>query len=88
MDGADAQWVAVADETSVAGWLSREAASGEGVASQRVEPTTAIEVGDSLEKALAAILAGNAPGAIVTNGGRFAGVLLAADVVTAARSRG
>jgi osmoprotectant transport system ATP-binding protein len=88
MDAADAQWVVVAADGSVTGWLSREAAKGPGVASDRAEPATDVAVGDSLEKALAAILAGNAPGAIVTDDGRYAGVLVAADVVTAARSRG
>jgi CBS domain-containing protein len=44
-------------------------------------------VGASLETALAAILAGNAPGVIVTEDGRYAGVLTASDIVTVARSR-
>jgi CBS domain-containing protein len=47
-----------------------------------------VPTGASLEAALATILAGNAPGAIVTDGGRYAGVLSAADIVTVARSRG
>ena len=86
MDRADAQWVVV-DDPQNPGWLSRATGSADGIAADRAEPAAAVAVGDSLEKALAAILAGNAPGAIVTDGGRYAGVLLATDVVTAARSR-
>jgi osmoprotectant transport system ATP-binding protein len=86
MNAADAEW-AVVDEPSGWAWLPRIAATGEGTASDRGEPATAVAVGESLEKALAAILAGNAPGAIVTEGGRYAGVLRATDVVAAARAR-
>jgi osmoprotectant transport system ATP-binding protein len=86
MDAADAQWAVVDDPTAPA-WLSRTGTAGDGTAADRAEPATAVAIGDSLENALAAILAGNAPGAIVVDGGRYAGVLLATDVVTAARSR-
>ncbi|HWC36099.1 MAG TPA: ATP-binding cassette domain-containing protein [Mycobacteriales bacterium] len=88
MDRADADWLVVGDETAVVGWLARPAARGDGAAADRAEPATTVELGASLESALAAILAGNAPGAIVTDGGRYAGVLAAGDVVTAARARG
>jgi osmoprotectant transport system ATP-binding protein len=87
MDGADAQWAVVDDVGDGSAWLSRSAASGEGVASDRAEPAASVAVGESVEKALAAILAGNAPGAIVTENGHYAGVLLATDIVTAARTR-
>ncbi len=87
MDRADAQWAVVRDDRSVRGWLTKDATSGDGVAADRVEPATTIEVGASIESALAAILAGNAPGAIVTDGGRYAGVLAARDIVSAARAR-
>jgi osmoprotectant transport system ATP-binding protein len=87
MDAADAQWAVVTDGTPT-GWLSREAAKGDGVAYDHAEAAAPVEVGDQLETALAAILAGNAPGAIVTDGGQYAGVLLATDLVTAARARG
>jgi osmoprotectant transport system ATP-binding protein len=87
MDAAESSWAVVADDTGVMGWLARSDASGDGTAADRLEPATAIEVGGSLENALAAILAGNAPGAIVTDGGRYAGVLSPADIVTVARSR-
>jgi osmoprotectant transport system ATP-binding protein len=86
MDQADAAW-AVVDDPDAPGWVSRSAATGDGAAADRAEPAVAVAVGDSLEKALAAILAGTAPGAIVTDGGRYAGVLLATDVVAAARAR-
>jgi osmoprotectant transport system ATP-binding protein len=86
LNAADADW-AVIDDPAAWAWLPRSAATGDGLASDRAEPATAVAVGDSLEKALAAILAGNAPGAIVTDGARYAGVLLATDVVTAARGR-
>jgi osmoprotectant transport system ATP-binding protein len=87
MDAADAQWAVVTDGTPT-GWLSREAAKGDGVAYDHAEAAAPVQVGDQLETALAAILAGNAPGAIVTDGGQYAGVLLATDLVTAARARG
>jgi osmoprotectant transport system ATP-binding protein len=87
MDNAESSWAVVADEDSVAGWLSRGAASGEGKAADRAEAVPTVETEDSLEAALAAILLGDAPGAIITDGGRYAGVLAAADVVSVARSR-
>jgi osmoprotectant transport system ATP-binding protein len=88
MDAAESSWAVVADENGIAGWLSRSDVSGEGTAMEQLEPATGIEVGDSLESALAAILAGNAPGAIVTDHGHYLGVLTAADIVSVARSRG
>jgi hypothetical protein len=87
MDAAESSWAVVSDDTSVQGWLSRSDAIGDGTAADRLEPAAGIEVGASLESALAAILAGNAPGAIVTESGRYAGVLSAADIVTVARTR-
>jgi osmoprotectant transport system ATP-binding protein len=87
MDAAEASWAVVADDSAVAGWLARTAATGDGTAVDRAESVVAVEVGASLENGLAAILASNAPGAIVTEGGRYQGVLVAADIVTVARSR-
>jgi osmoprotectant transport system ATP-binding protein len=87
MDAAESSWAVVSDDTAVSGWLSRTAAGGDGTAADRLEPAAGVEIGASLESALAAILAGNAPGAIVTDHGRYAGVLSAADIVTVARSR-
>jgi osmoprotectant transport system ATP-binding protein len=87
MDAAEAAWAVVGDDASISGWLSRSDAVGDGTAADQVEKADVIEVGASLENALAAILAGNAPGAIVTENGRYAGVLGAADIVTVARSR-
>jgi osmoprotectant transport system ATP-binding protein len=87
MDRANAQWVVVCDDAAVTGWLAKDAATGDGMAVDRTERATVVEVGASIESALAAILAGNAPGAIVTAGGRYAGVLAASDIVTAARAR-
>jgi len=87
MDAAEASWAVVSEDGTVDGWLARTEAAGDGTAADRLEPADAIEVGESLERALAAILAGNAPGAIVTERGRYLGVLTAGDVVTMARSR-
>jgi hypothetical protein len=87
MDDADSQWAVVNDGATPSGWLPRSAATGDGVAADRVEPAPTTELGSSLDHALAAILAGNAPGAIVTDGGRYAGVLAATDIVAAARAR-
>jgi osmoprotectant transport system ATP-binding protein len=87
MDRAESDWIVVADDGGVSGWLARGNAAGEGTAAGRAEPVPAVAVGDSLEAALAAILAGNAPGAIITADGQYAGVLATADVVTAARAR-
>ena len=87
MDAAEASWAVVADENGIVGWLSRADATGEGTAADRAESAPAVAVGDSLESALAAILAGNAPGAIVTEAGRYIGVLSATDVVSVARAR-
>ena len=68
MDAAEASWAVVADDASVAGWLARAAATGDGTAGDRVEPAPHGRARRFLETALAAILAGNAPGAIVTDG--------------------
>jgi osmoprotectant transport system ATP-binding protein len=87
MDATESGWAVVGDETAVVGWLSRAAATGDGTAADAAETAELVAVGDSLERALAAILAGNAPGAIVTDDGRYAGVLSAADIVTTARTR-
>jgi osmoprotectant transport system ATP-binding protein len=87
MDAADSAWAVVGAGDVISGWLARASATGDGVAADRCEPATALEIGASLENALATILAGNAPGAIVTEGGRYAGVLSAAGIVTVARSR-
>jgi osmoprotectant transport system ATP-binding protein len=87
MERAGVQWAVVGGGDRVQGWLQRSSATGDGSAVDRVEPATTVEVGASLDRALAAILAGNAPGAIVTQAGRLAGVLPATDIVAAARSR-
>jgi osmoprotectant transport system ATP-binding protein len=87
MDKAESSWAVVADDNAVHGWLARSAAGDAGQAGGHFEPAEGIEVGDSLERALAAILAGNAPGAIVTEHGRYVGVLTAGDIVAIARSR-
>jgi osmoprotectant transport system ATP-binding protein len=87
MERVDVQWAVVVGGDGVQGWLQRSSATGDGFAADRVQPATTVEVGASLDRALAAILAGNAPGAIVTQAGRLAGVLPATDIVAAARSR-
>jgi osmoprotectant transport system ATP-binding protein len=87
MDSAESGWAVVGDDAGMVGWLARSAATGDGTAADRCEPAETVTTGASLESALAAILAGNAPGAIVTDNGRYAGVLSAADIVTVARSR-
>jgi osmoprotectant transport system ATP-binding protein len=87
MDASESAWAVVASDDSVRGWLERSDAVGDGTAADRLQPTLPIEVGSSLESALAAILAGNAPGAIVTQDGHYAGVLSATDLVTTARTR-
>jgi osmoprotectant transport system ATP-binding protein len=87
MDAADSSWAVVGDDDAISGWLSRSTATGDGTAADRLEPAAAVEIGDPLEVALAAILAGNAPGAIVTDHGHYAGVLGAAGIVTVARQR-
>jgi osmoprotectant transport system ATP-binding protein len=87
MDTADAGWAVVVDDTGVRGWLSRIDAGGDGVVADRVTAAASVEIGEPLERALAAILAGSAPGAIITDGGRYAGVLGAAEVVAAVRPR-
>jgi osmoprotectant transport system ATP-binding protein len=87
MDAAESGWAVVGDDESVVGWLNRTAATGDGTAADAVEVATIVATGASLENALAAILAGNAPGAIVTDDGRYAGVLSAGDIVAVARSR-
>jgi osmoprotectant transport system ATP-binding protein len=80
-------WAVVAEsDYHVVGWLERSASEGEGTASDRLVPATVIDAGESLESALAGILAADAPGAIVTVDGVLAGVLTAANVMrTAAR---
>jgi osmoprotectant transport system ATP-binding protein len=87
MDAAEAAWAVVADDTTVTGWLARTAATGDGSAADHAEAAVPVELGASLENGLAAILAGNAPGAIITEAGRYQGVLVAADIVSVARSR-
>jgi osmoprotectant transport system ATP-binding protein len=85
MDAAESAWAVVADDGAVSGWLRRNDAKGDGTAADRIDAATPVAVGDSLEAALATILAGDAPGVIVTEGGRYAGVLLATDLIAAAR---
>jgi osmoprotectant transport system ATP-binding protein len=87
MDAAESSWAVVGDDGGVLGWLARSEAEGHARAADRLEPSEGVAVGDSLEAALAAILASNAPGAIVTEHGRYAGVLTAGDIVSIARSR-
>jgi osmoprotectant transport system ATP-binding protein len=87
MDAAESAWAVVADDASVRGWLSRDVLYGDATAADRLEAAAPVEVGASLESALATILAGNAPGAIVTRHGHYIGVLEAAEIVTAARAR-
>jgi osmoprotectant transport system ATP-binding protein len=87
MDAVEAAWAVVADDASVHGWLSRAEIQGDATAADRLEAAKPVEVGASLESALATILAGNAPGAIVTRNGRYLGVLEATELVTAARAR-
>ena len=77
----------VGTATGITGWLARAQANGDGAAATHAEVANSIEVGSSLETALAAILAGNAPGAIITDNGRYAGVLGAAEIVAVARTR-
>ena len=86
MDQAESSWAVVATQTAITGWLARSKATGEGTAADRAVATTTVEVGASLENALAAILAGDAPGVIVTKDSRYAGVLSATDVINAARA--
>jgi osmoprotectant transport system ATP-binding protein len=80
-------WAVVAEsDYRVVGWLERSVSEGEGTASDRLVPAAVIDAGESLESALAGILAADAPGAIVTVDGVLAGVLTAANVMrTAAR---
>ena len=87
MEAAGTDWAVVTDGATPSGWLPRTAAAGDGTAADRLEPAPSIELGEPLEHALAAILAGNAPGAIVTDAGHYAGVLAATDIVAVARSR-
>jgi osmoprotectant transport system ATP-binding protein len=86
MDAVESAWAVVGDDSAILGWLTREAAAGIGTAGGHVEQAPTVEVGDSLEAALAGILTGDAPGAIVTDDGRYAGVLSAADIIGAARA--
>jgi osmoprotectant transport system ATP-binding protein len=80
-------WAVVAEsDHQVVGWLARAASEGDGIASDHVVPATVIDAEESLESALAGILATDAPGAIVTVDGVLAGVLTATNVMrTAAR---
>jgi osmoprotectant transport system ATP-binding protein len=90
MDRADSSWAVVGAGASIAGWLSRESTAEpatDATAADRAEVAVSVELGGSLENALAAILNGNAPGAIVTEGGEYVGVLSAADLVSVARTR-
>jgi osmoprotectant transport system ATP-binding protein len=87
MDAVDAAWAVVGADNAITGWLTRASADGQGTAGDRSESAVSVELGGSLESALAAILAGNGPGAIVTDNGAYTGVLNANQVVTSARSR-
>jgi osmoprotectant transport system ATP-binding protein len=89
MDAVDSAWAVVGTDGDIVGWLRHENTIGAvtGNSGDHVETAPSVEVGDSLEAALASILSGNAPGAIVTQGGVYAGVLNASEVITVARSR-
>jgi osmoprotectant transport system ATP-binding protein len=81
-------WAVVAEsDYRVVGWLERTASEGDGTAADRLVPATVIDAGESLESALAGILAADAPGALVTVAGHLAGVLTAANVMRAAARR-
>jgi osmoprotectant transport system ATP-binding protein len=79
------QWAVVAVGDAINGWLARDACTGDGVAADRVVEATVVSAGASLESALAGILADDAPGAIVLDGGHYAGILTAGGVMTEAR---
>jgi osmoprotectant transport system ATP-binding protein len=83
----DSPWAIVAEsDYHVVGWLSRADCEGDGTASDRMSPAFVVDAKESLETALAGVLATDAPGAIVTVDRVLAGVLTAANVMrTAAR---
>jgi osmoprotectant transport system ATP-binding protein len=85
MDADESAWAVVAAGSTVSGWLPRSACEGSGAARDRVEPASVVDIGATLEAALAGILAADAPGAIVAESGRYAGVLTAGGALATAR---
>jgi osmoprotectant transport system ATP-binding protein len=86
LERAEADWlVVVADSDGVVGILAREDATGDGTAADRARPVSPVDVTATLESAMAAILVSPVDGAVVTDGGRYAGVLTAAGVVASTK---
>ena len=78
--------VVAESDYQVLGWLARADCQGDGVARDRLSPAFVVDAEESLETALAGVLATDAPGAIVTVDRVLAGVLTATNVMrTAAR---
>ncbi|HWB66639.1 MAG TPA: ATP-binding cassette domain-containing protein [Mycobacteriales bacterium] len=85
LDEADAAWAVIGDEAEIAGWLARSDCGGDGVAADRLVAARTATPDDSVEAALAGMLATDAPGAIVLDGGRYAGVLTPTAALATAR---
>ncbi|MBV9293842.1 MAG: betaine/proline/choline family ABC transporter ATP-binding protein [Frankiales bacterium] len=85
LDQLEAGWLVVFDDGVVAGVLMRDEASGDGIAGDRLRRVAPVDVTTSLESVMAAILVSPVGAAIVTEDGRYTGVLGAAGVVASAR---
>jgi osmoprotectant transport system ATP-binding protein len=90
MDAAEADWAVVADAAEVPRWLSRTTAAAEGAsgrtAADLAVPAAVTRSGESVEHALAGLLAHDGPGTIVVGAdGGVVGVLTSGALLSGAR---
>jgi osmoprotectant transport system ATP-binding protein len=90
MDAAEADWAVVADVAEVPRWLSRTTAAAEGAsgrtAADLAVPAAVTRSGESVEHALAGLLAHDGPGTIVVGAdGGVVGVLTSGALLSGAR---
>jgi osmoprotectant transport system ATP-binding protein len=90
MDAAEADWAVVAEAAAVPRWLSRTTAAAEGAsgrtAADLAVPAAVTRSGESVEHALAGLLAHDGPGTIVVGAdGGVVGVLTSGALLSGAR---
>jgi osmoprotectant transport system ATP-binding protein len=90
MDAAEAEWAVVTDAAEVPRWLSRTTAAAEGAsgrtAADLAVPAAVTRSGESVEHALAGLLAHDGPGTIVVGAdGGVVGVLTSGALLSGAR---
>jgi osmoprotectant transport system ATP-binding protein len=82
MDAAEAAWAVVVDNDAVTGWLARADADGAGTAAERKRDAVTADVTAALDVALAELLTAPAGAVVITENGRYLGVLTPASIVS------